>query len=171
MLCKSYTDIAYSSLMVTLVAGFTVSIFLISSHPKIETNQKCRFRNGTSGVCVRNSKCLVREKFTGLYIGDDCSLNDLTCCLQDNILPDGTKDFEVHENYKNFRTSKCGVVPQTNHNIDLQTHHSEFPWIVSLGHINHHSHLKFTCGGSLINEKFILTTAQCVMPIELEFKL
>ncbi|KAL7016862.1 hypothetical protein ACKWTF_010168 [Chironomus riparius] len=171
MLCKSYTDIGYSSLIVTLLAGLIVSIYLITSHPEIETNVKCRFENGTSGVCVKNSNCFVREKFTGLFIGDDCGLSDLTCCLQDNILPDGTKDFEIHENFKYFKNKKCGIVTRPSHNVEHLTHHSEFPWIVSLGHINHHSHLKFTCGGSLINEKFILTTAQCVMLIESEFEL
>jgi len=170
MLCKSYTNIAYSALIVTFSIAFITSIFLIYSHPEIETNQKCRFRNGTSGICVKNSNCFVREKFTGLYIGDDCSLSDLTCCLEENILPEGIKDFEFHENFKNFRKKKCGIVAHPGHNAD---HHynAEFYWIVSLGHINNHSHLKFTCGGSLISEKFILTSAQCVMPGESSYNL
>ncbi|XP_070490618.1 serine protease easter-like [Chironomus tepperi] len=172
MICKSNSDIAYSSLIFTLVVALIVTIILISSQPEIDTRQKCRFRNGTTGICVQNSKCYVREKFTGLYIGDDCGgSSDLTCCLQEHILPEGIKDFEIHENFNHFRNKKCGIVHRYNHHADRQTHDSEFPWIVSLGHINNHLHLKFTCGGSMISEKYILTTAQSVMPLEPEFKL
>jgi hypothetical protein len=171
MLCKSYTDIGYYSLIVTLSIAFIVSIFLIISHPEIETSQKCRFRNKTSGICVKNSNCFVHEKFTGLFIGDDCGSKDLTCCLQQNILPEGTKDFEFHENFKYFRNIRCGLVAHLGHNVDHHHHDAEFPWIASLGHINNNFHLKFTCGGSLISEKFILTNAQCVMSVESGYRL
>lgn len=39
----------------------------------------------------------------------------------------------------------------------------EFPWLAMLQYENHRQELKFSCGGSLINNRYVATAAHCVV--------
>lgn len=39
----------------------------------------------------------------------------------------------------------------------------EFPWLAMLQYENHRGERKFSCGGSLINNRYVLSAAHCVV--------
>lgn len=151
-----------------LFAALIVLIVLIKCDPGFATEEKCRFQNGTKGICVKNSQCSVEQVNIGKYIGDECSARYMTCCLSENIIHEEVKqNLKHHNNYKYFENKNCGLKNQYSDNAIKV---SDYPWVVSLGH-KVDSHIKFTCGGTLINNRFILTTAKCVMGDEPEEKV
>lgn len=70
-------------------------------------------------------------------------------------------DFESHENYHFFENEKCGPISFVKR-IEGGEKASllEFPWMVALFAKNKSKEL-FFCGGSLINERLVLTATHC----------
>jgi hypothetical protein len=76
--------------------------------------------------------------------------------LADNGFDDlGENLFKDHRNYKYFNLDSCG-----------QSIYNPYPWMVLIIHENQETGVRYGCGGSLITNSTILTSARCVVKKE-----
>ncbi|KAG5671674.1 hypothetical protein PVAND_001862 [Polypedilum vanderplanki] len=148
------------------------AIFLLFQIFEIIANESCILSTGKAGVCVPIKTC-ERDLDAFVFETDFCANNfSEICCESVNLrisLDESpkeiktTRDFESYASYKLFDSSKCGKIDEIERisggeEADLL----EFPWNALIGYQSKTA-LEFLCGGSLINEFYVLTCAHCLV--------
>ncbi|KAJ8925740.1 hypothetical protein NQ315_009588 [Exocentrus adspersus] len=151
-------------------------------------DEGCRTPDGGAGDCIPIKQCEpiisflsnspkpLSQKTIKRLNSYTCSFEANTvnvCCpsspiktddgenLQTNAGLPGPPDVSNHRNY-NLLPKDCGYLPIDDKIINGQNAGlSEFPWMALLSY-NTNRGPEFKCGGSVINDKWILTAAHCV---------
>ncbi|XP_053691100.1 CLIP domain-containing serine protease B4-like [Sabethes cyaneus] len=139
----------------------------------------CVDRDGFPGRCVKLSKCKAladiykippkarwyNSRLPELICGP-YSKNPYVCCL------DHREDYELQNLQSNLVETTTNVpvtTPSTQlENLDSNiqfTDIGEFPWSALIQYIKPQGFLGFHCGGTLINERFVVTAAHCINAI------
>ncbi|KFB41563.1 AGAP004855-PA-like protein [Anopheles sinensis] len=102
-----------------------------------------------------------------------CTLPDVErsiCCRPEEILPRPIRQFKLgHEptpgaqlNWDLLPTDICGTLTTDRSSWAAKTLPFEYPWVVLLRYQTDHG-LVDKCGGSLINNRYVLTAAHCTL--------
>ncbi|KAF2896084.1 hypothetical protein ILUMI_10082 [Ignelater luminosus] len=164
-------------------------IFVYSSFIFAQENENsCVTPNGEAAKCIPIDDCkVIKQAIT--YLEEDaiafarksqCGFNNvpLVCCGTTGRLTTTTPEFNFEE-----VTSSPAILPTPINDINLPddtlcgiqgrtdkilggeiTGVFEFPWMVALKYVQHRqpSTSSFRCSGTLINQRYVLTAAQCL---------
>ncbi|KAJ8925738.1 hypothetical protein NQ315_009586 [Exocentrus adspersus] len=157
----------------------------------LESSQGCTTPDNAKGQCISIQECPTMIDFLNNApkpFSKELSklLNQYVCAYRDNALfteiccpsepinimgggrgfPETSTppppDVLTHENLK-LLPEECGLI-DTDYKIrgGKAAHLREFPWMAVLAYQTNDGP-KFKCGGSIINEKYILTAAHCIV--------
>ncbi|XP_017783329.1 PREDICTED: venom protease-like [Nicrophorus vespilloides] len=119
----------------------------------LEVGDACKLSNGKYGVCKFADNCpsalkLIHNRQMPILCGFE-GMMSIVCCKN----PPGKKSRDY---CLNMYPQRPGVVG------GVKSLAKEFPHMAALGVING-DEVKWLCGGSLINERFIITAAHCLI--------
>lgn len=152
----------------------------IAVDPALSSLRACQLKKG-DGYCVKYHQCsslrdapgqsaALDEKkcFTEVDASQNIVNEDGVCCPAQYIELNYNEEFDLDQRFQGKRgvellnTKKCGQVDPSRRIVggskaDLK----EFPWI-GLIKYKYGRIFKFTCGSSLISDKYLLTCAHCI---------
>ena len=168
-MCFNYSrNLVFGTVISILFVILSILLVLIFIQPSLLKRPQCKLSENSFGVCVNTSECISDNNN---FIDNECSSSDgFVCCSFDDIISGSEKKFIKHQNFKFLSTSRCGLMNDSQVNSNNNTD-GVYSYLVDLGIETESGEVNFTCSGSLINEFFILTTAQCVLPMESGFNL
>ncbi|XP_050508539.1 CLIP domain-containing serine protease HP8-like isoform X2 [Diabrotica virgifera virgifera] len=119
----------------------------------IRENQ-CGFKGNTPYVCCSRPTTLPPETTTEYKMVSPYSTH-----LSDRFSDSLTK----HYNYRLLPQNICGVVSTGSRITNGQTAGlNEYPWMALIFYNSSDGIIDFRCGGSVINDRYVLTAAHCV---------
>ncbi|XP_017783261.1 PREDICTED: venom protease-like [Nicrophorus vespilloides] len=128
----------------------------------LEVGDACKLSNGKNGDCKLVTNCpsaieLINRRQTPILCGFE-GFTSIVCCDETRIFTNsrdspGKKSKDYCEYINPATISAVGGVDSLV---------KEFPHMAALGVING-DEVKWLCGGSLINERFIITAAHCLI--------
>jgi secreted trypsin-like serine protease len=141
-------------MLLVILIGFA------GTNAQIENAQNCLLHDGTEGVCTPLNKCTwIKEEISS----GKMTLNQIVNC-----------GFTINQPIICCRPTKrkseiaCDLIKkipkaERNHDNDLQVNPGEFPHLIALGYFNEiEQRYIYSCSGSLISKKIVLTSAQCI---------
>ncbi|XP_014271508.1 venom protease [Halyomorpha halys] len=153
-------------LILSLVTFIAIHCITAESYSSI-ADQDCRTPNGTSGICIDIRSCqpllpLLKkvyydEEAVAFLRRSKCGIGIADVCCTPNPKP---------PNQSNLHVEGCGISNSQPSRIvgGVEAELGAWPWIAVLGYYRRSS-IKWDCGGSLINHRYILTAAHCVSPV------
>ncbi|ALC47792.1 MP1 [Drosophila busckii] len=126
------------------------------------SNSQCGFRNGQVLICCANTRRLVQQPVWG---------NNVQTRPQPQPQP------QPQPTAPTKRSNLLPQVPNCGDNFGdrivggVNTGKKEFPWLVLLEYTKPGNVIGHHCGGSLINNRYVLTAAHCVSAIPTDWRL
>ncbi|XP_068082095.1 CLIP domain-containing serine protease B4 [Anabrus simplex] len=148
--------------------------------------ERCRKPSNRPGICVNIRECPV---ILAILDGQDPDLRILhesrcgfsgripVVCCPDPVVPItqpsntnqpssyAVQDVSNHRNVHLLPMDICGPVADARIYGGKETGLLEFPWMALIGYLIR-GKIGFLCGGSLVNERYVLTAAHCVTGLE-----
>ncbi|KRT80413.1 Trypsin [Oryctes borbonicus] len=141
----------------------------------VQAQVNCRTPNRERGKCIRLSSCAVLydavltkdPKVVKFLRESQCGFSEepFVCCGSVAFFAPPPTSPRILDRRPYLLTSnqECGYEDVTSKVIGGKvTAPEEFPWTALLGYKNSSGFEQFSCGGTLINERYILTAAHCV---------
>lgn len=119
-------------------------------------NSQCGYRNGQVTICCANSRRINDQPVWGNQPNPQPNLQPTTPVRRSNLLP------QVPNCGDNFGDRVVGGV---------NTGKKEFPWLALIEYTKPGNVIGHHCGGSLINNRYVLTAAHCVSAIPDNWRL
>uniref|UniRef100_A0A2M4AVB4 CLIP domain-containing serine protease n=2 Tax=Anopheles triannulatus TaxID=58253 RepID=A0A2M4AVB4_9DIPT len=142
------------SVRINLVLGSILVLTLLKSGLAVKKNKPCVTPVGKPGRCVHFWECQVpppQDEHEALLHGSVCGHSEgspLVCC--EPLLPN---------------PPYCGVAASAPQFGVQETRIGEFPWTALIEYERSNGHLGYHCAGSLINQRYVVTAANCVSGI------
>lgn len=126
------------------------------------------YRSCDAAVALLNTKTKAAdEKFKSAFCGFDGAKLPMVCCsqLSTTSTPDNVENVENHPNL-HLLPDACGKINGDKIIGGRTAGLYEYPWMTL---ISYKTRLgpQFECGGSLINERYVLTAAHCISNLKL----
>ncbi|XP_028982302.1 transmembrane protease serine 9 [Diachasma alloeum] len=154
-----------------------------------EGGDNCRTPVGKAGTCIKISRCrelvdVLRQ--TGHPTNEDldrlrranCGYDRLeakVCCSSEvtfdtlsttplipSQTPQSPPDVTAHPNLRLLDHNVCGPVTEQRIIGGNKTGVFDYPWMALIAYKINNKQIEFRCGGSVINNRYILTAAHCV---------
>ncbi|XP_017755231.1 PREDICTED: uncharacterized protein LOC108547293 [Eufriesea mexicana] len=163
----------------------------------ISAQDRCNISQNKVGVCISILNCqplinILKQRplseeslkyLNSLQCGFQ-GTNPKVCCEQNsetstitnsNLNPVVTRvsppDVTNHPNLQLVNEDLCGPVTQQKIYGGNKTGIFDYPWMALLSYDIENQRREFRCGGSLINRRYVLTAAHCVMSLPTNIKL
>ncbi|XP_030765182.1 serine protease easter-like [Sitophilus oryzae] len=161
------------------IALFCLVLFVNQSYSNwVIDDEGCTTPDRKTGNCIALTNCEpilrvlrtikrpvsteVAQKLQAYNCGVDSRRKVKVCCPSESIDLEGTNPLDVsnHRN-KNLLPTDCGYIDTDNRIINGENAFlNEFPWMALLSYSGKKS--GFKCGGTIINQNYILTAAHCI---------
>lgn len=135
-----------------------------------DVGDRCITPNGELATCVSIHSCghilesllsLSAEAVEFAKESQCTNSNETLICCGNATSLNSNSEFSVGKLIPN--RSVCGLENSNRIYGGEQTSIEEFPWMVLLGYISNGSNeISFKCGGSIINNRYVLTAAHCI---------
>ncbi|XP_066995226.2 CLIP domain-containing serine protease B4 [Anabrus simplex] len=153
--------------------------------------ERCRKPSNRPGTCVSIRECPVLLALLDRQNPNLSILHEARCgfsgripvvCCPDPVVPvtkpsttnpppsSAVQDVSNHRNVHLLPMDICGPVADSKIFGGKETGLLEFPWMALIGYLIR-GEIGFHCGGSLVNERYVLTAAHCVTSLPNGFVL
>ncbi|GJQ74218.1 CLIPB9 [Trypoxylus dichotomus] len=156
------------------VPFFCLCLFALNLY-SVQAQVSCRTPNGESARCISINDCpvlydavLTKDPEVVRFLRDSqCGYSGgpLVCCgITASFAPPPTSPTILNRRPDLLPSNdQCGYQEDKDRilggNITIP---EEFPWSARLGYRNSSGHEEYSCGGTLISERYVLTAAHCV---------
>uniref|UniRef100_A0A2M4AL94 CLIP domain-containing serine protease n=2 Tax=Anopheles triannulatus TaxID=58253 RepID=A0A2M4AL94_9DIPT len=160
------------------IVWFTVvSLFSAQWYGGAVAQSSCRTPDHRDGVCIPVPDCKsIQDNYFSsdrVLSGDEVDfLNQLRCqgtptvtiCCPDNVVTlNRTVTAPASGELPSLKKFECGLESLTDRIVGgSETSLDEFPWYALLEYESKKGVREFKCGGSLINQRYVLTAAHCL---------